>query len=323
MVVLKSYDIAFQSGREPNDPSRADFLTGSAVNSLRGYRSLIQERLPLEQLAKDAEWHHDWTSTFKQLVPDVSDTVQELHDNLKRYDLTTDDYRPGPSLRTEKEAREQLTLDLALASDVYAPHSIKPADPDTQVDDVFETMSRATEAMSIGIPEPRPVQFGFLRPESQDHYDRREERKLECPLGVRLLLSEWEIGADPREYEYRDPYDNTELPSVPARAAKKATDKTPATEQKSQPLRMPPVVAIAPTAPPTIAGTQPVRPTPATQSQGADDLYKGSQPIQGPLAAMQSSQEMLLPSTQILPGPFGGRPGPVKKKLAKKRIGGF
>ncbi|GJE90784.1 hypothetical protein PsYK624_069280 [Phanerochaete sordida] len=322
--VLTTFDVAFRSGQDPNNPSRADFFTGSAINYRRGYRALIQDRMPSEELARRSAWHHDWTPTLRHFAPDFSSSAQKTHDTLKRYDLLVDDYRPGPSLRAEAEAREQLTLDLALASDVYAPHAVNQAEVDPLLDDALETMSRATEAMSIGIPEPPPVQFGFLRPEIRDHYGKAQaEQKAECPLGVRLLLSEWAVGADPHEYEYRDPYDNSEPPAAPGRPGKKV-EKTAAAEAKAQPPRMPPVIATAPMAPPPIAASQSSRPRPPAQSQDTAPLHMGSQPTQFPPSSQPSqSQEMLFPSTQVLPGPFGGRPAPVKKKPAKKRMGGF
>ena len=281
----------------------------------------MQERLPYEEIANRSAWHHDWTSSLSHFVPDMSDSVQDAQEILKQYDLPIDDFRPGPSLRTEVEAREQLTLDLALASDVYAPRTVKRAEADNFLDDAFETMSRATEAMSIGIPEPPPVQFGFLQPTMRER--SQEEKNFECSLGVRLLLSDWEIGADTHEYQYRDPYDNTEPPAAPARAGKKM-EKPPTVEVKAQPPRMPPVIAIAPMAPPPIAAIQPVRPRPAAQTQEAGAFYAGSQPTQFSLSSQPSqSQEMALPNTQVLPGPFGGRPAPTKKKSAKKRMGGF
>ena len=322
-----SFDVAFRSGNEPANPSRADFLTGSSLTSTRGYRALAQGRIPREQVTKSTPWHHNWTSSLNRFVPDMSQSTQDTYESLKRYNLITDDYRPGPSIRSEVEAREQLTVDLALSSDVYAPHAIASKESGQHLDDdAFETMSRATEAMSIGIPEPPAVQFSFLRPVPQDHYDRTkdvEDTKMQCPLGVRLLLGEWEVGADPTTYQYRDPYDNAEpFTTVPPRGAKLKADKAPGTEVKSQPARMPPVIATAPTAAPLVA-SQPARPKHVAQSQGANALLMGSQPVQHPPASSQPSQEMPFPSTQVLPGPFGGRPAPVKKKPAKKRMGGF
>ncbi|EKM55190.1 uncharacterized protein PHACADRAFT_208714 [Phanerochaete carnosa HHB-10118-sp] len=321
--VLTTFDIAFRSGPDPGNLSRTDFFTGSAINSLRGYRTLVQDRLPYEELAKRSEWHHDWTNTLRRFVPDISDSTQEMQDNFKRFDLLLDDYRPGPSLRTETEAREQLTLDLALAIDVYAPHAVQ-AEPDHFLDDALETMSRATEAMSIGIPEPPPVQFGFLRPAVREHYGRlQEEKRREYPLGVRLLLNEWTVGTDPHEYQYHDPYDNSEPSAAPARAGKK-TEKPSAAEVRTQPARMPPVIATAPMAPPPIAASQPARTRPTAQSQDASTFRTRSQPTQLPPSSQSSqSQETMFPSTQVLPGPFGGRPAPVKKKSVKKRMGGF
>ncbi|KIP12300.1 hypothetical protein PHLGIDRAFT_113776 [Phlebiopsis gigantea 11061_1 CR5-6] len=321
--VLTTFDIAFRSGDEPSDPSRADFLTGSSLSSVRGYRALAQDRIPRDQISKPSPWHHNWTSSLVRFVPDMSESVQDTQSSLKRYDLLTDDYRPGPSIRAETESRQELNVDLFLSADVYAPHAIAHEEPGQHLDDdAFETMSRATEAMSIGIPEPPAVQFSFLRPVPQDHYHRArdvESKKMECPLGVRLLLGEWEIGADPEAYQYRDPYDNAEpLTAVPPWGARHKADKAPRTETKSQPVRMPPVIATAPMAPPPVA-SQPVRPRPVAPSQGAHVPLMGSQP----LSSSQPSQETPFPSTQVLPGPFGGRPAPVKKKPTKKRMGGF
>lgn len=324
-----SFDVAFRSGNEPANPSRADFFTASSINSVRGYRALVQGRIPRDKLAKHAPWHHNWAPSLRPFLPDMSETPQDMQERLSRYDLLADDFRTGPSLRLETEAREQLTLDLALSSDVYAPHPIKQAEPSDFIDDAFETMSRATEAMSIGIPEPPAVRFSFLRPELQDHYDRTKEdeaRKMDCPLGVRLLLNEWEIGADPRAYAYRDPYDSAEPLAAPPRAGRsQRMEKGPAAEAKPQPARMPPVIAIAPAAPPPIAASQSVRPRPPAQSQDTGVLQMGSQPTQlhTSLPSFSQSQGMMLPSTQVLPGPFGGRPAPAKKKPAKKRMGGF
>ncbi|PSR83106.1 hypothetical protein PHLCEN_2v5910 [Hermanssonia centrifuga] len=330
--VLTTFDVAFRAGEEPNSASRADFFTKSVLNSKRGYRALMQGRIPTEHISKQAPWHYNLTPSLRRLVPAISDSPGETIQNLRRYDLQSDDYRPGASISKEIEAREHLALDLALSKDVYSPHAIQLIDPYATLDEAFETMSRATEAMSIGIPEPPPVQFGFLRPVSgggADHYGKVKdggEDGTNCPLGVRLLLKEWEVGSDPQTYTHQDPYDSSGPTAAVSRGINKATTEG-STELKSQfqPQRAPPVIVAAPMAPPAIVSTQ-LRPPLLAQSQDSRITpisHIGSQPAQFGASQDPSSQEIFMSSTQILPGPYGGRLVPAKKKPAKKRLGGF
>lgn len=221
-------------------------------------------------------------------------------------------------------------MDLALSSDAYSPHPIKVEETEVDWDDAVETMSRAAEALHIGDPEPAPVAFGFLRPVVQDptkNTGGNVGEKVQCPLGVRLLLSDWDIGSDPTAYTYQDPYDTTEPRVMAPRARRQTPDahnKAPV-EPRLPAQRMPPVITTVPMGPPLIAASQPTRPI--TQSQGAPTtnfaaLALGSQ--LPPFSSSQpSSQGAAFPSTQVLPGPFGGRPNPAKKKPVKKRMGGF
>lgn len=332
-------DVAFRAGAEPGDPSRADFLTESKINSTRGYRALIQGRIPLGSVAKKAAWHHNIGSTLRTFIPELSESTQDVFVTLKSRNLQMDDFRTGPSIRRETEAREQVTLDIALSTDIYSPHSIKLTDsvqyPGSQEDEAFETMSRATEAMSIGVPEPPRLHFGFLRPEfdrEREHYTDNKadtEAKNDHPLGVRLLLKDWELGTDPSLYTYHDPYDSTS--TIMPRHARPARPPPPIYPEMSQSQRAPPVIAtIVPVAPPMIASTQPTRTIPAARSQvpqfpafSRNMPHIGSQPsANGAVEDESQSQVPLMPSTQVLSGPYGGRPL-VKKKPVKKRLGGF
>ncbi|KAI0699676.1 hypothetical protein BC835DRAFT_1304385 [Cytidiella melzeri] len=328
--MLTILDVVIRSGSEPDDPDRTVFFAGSELNSGRGFRALIQQRIPLAQLATQSAWHNNILSTVHGVLPELSSSPEVTFERLKSHDLQLDDYRTGSSIRREIEAREQLTLDLSLCMDVYSPHPIKPT-PEfcgNAEDEAFETMSRATEAMSIGVPEPPPVHFGFLRPgldKGNDHYAEDKdgyETKLDHPLGVRLLLKDWDVGADPQNYVHYDPY------GLAGVAAPRPVRHTPIDHavfrpsQQSQSQRAPPVIAATTTmAPPSVVSSQPSRVVPDThwQSQGYSMTSRDT-PRMGSQAGLQhhppdgsQSQDTPMPSTQVLPGPFGGRPL-LKKK---------
>ncbi|KAJ3734563.1 hypothetical protein DFJ43DRAFT_973967, partial [Lentinula guzmanii] len=59
--ILTTYDILFRAGEEPSNPSRADILTETVFNSARGYRTLLQGRLPIQTLIDGAAWSSNIT----------------------------------------------------------------------------------------------------------------------------------------------------------------------------------------------------------------------------------------------------------------------
>ncbi|EMD38296.1 hypothetical protein CERSUDRAFT_93826 [Gelatoporia subvermispora B] len=343
--MLTTYDIAFRSGPEPTGPNRSDLLTQSVLNSVRGHRAMVGGRIPLPQVIRGAPWHLDITPSLHRFDEDIHKEPADIEDALRRYDLSSDTDRSSQSRQMESAAREQLALDLFLSKDVFSSHQLlKPTDPD--LDNEFETMSRAAQAMSLDESEPPPVRFGFLRPinrTSSNNYSNTETEndlqatrgdKLGTPLGVRLLLNEWEVGADSREYTYIDPYGSTSTPSQILRRNVKARQQTYGPEAKAsaidsnQPPRIKPSIGVAP---PVIAATQPSvleRPSPPRplRTSGPNGSPRprmeiGSQrPRESGFAAV--SQEFMA-STQVLPGPHGGRPSMMKKKPARKRVGGF
>jgi hypothetical protein len=333
-LYLHRSDIAFRCGTEPDTPSRVDFLTGSSLNSTRGYRALVQRRIPTREVAKHAAWHRKIQSIIHGFVPELSNAPEDTYEYLKAHNLQMNEFRTGPSIRREGEACEQLTLDLSTSADVYSPHIIK-RNPDfsgPSEDDAFETMSRATEAMSIGIPEPPAVNFGFLRPvfgKEDDHNGGSKEYlqgKANQPLGVRLLLKDWEVGTDPKSYTYYDPYD---IPEANARRPIhnfQSFPMGPRFTQQTQSQKAPPVIATALSmGPPPIISS---RVTSGSQRQPQEALViaKDSARTGSQLGLLNmddsQSQDIPMASTQVLPGPFGGRPA-VKKKPTKKRLGGF
>jgi hypothetical protein len=145
--------------------------------------------------------------------------VQSIAERLRQYDLVLDDYRSGSSLRRESEAREQLAVDLVLSTDVYSAQSFANGEAKETEDDELETMSRAAEAMTLSERELPSSHFGYLSPiPAPDHHPippkpaENASTSVALPLGVRLLLAEWHIGADPDQYAYHDPYDDDQQP---------------------------------------------------------------------------------------------------------------
>ena len=287
----------------------------------------MQGRVPREILIKGAAWHVNLGPVLQKFVPDIAEDVQTIVERLHRYDLIVDDYRSGSSLRRESESREQLAVDLALSTDVYSAQSFSNAKAETDAteDDKFDTMSRAAEAMTLTDMALPSIHFGYLSPVMTHNAPDTESTSLALPLGVRLLLSEWTAGTDPHQYAYRDPYDDQQP------GATTFIDRTPIRMNAAQATQSQSIVTTA-AAPPIIACSKPdLRTDPRT-------IISSSQP--GPVTRrragslddsdrvgldIESDSFAPLVSTQVVPGPFGGRPPTVRKKAApgKKRIGGF
>ncbi|KIJ16780.1 hypothetical protein PAXINDRAFT_98585 [Paxillus involutus ATCC 200175] len=324
--MLTTSDVAFRAGEDPKLPSRADFFTGGSINSKRGFHSLMRDGLPFQNLASTASWHYNIHDTSTGPFYNHSGNWSTLHESLKELNLVSDTERPGPSLRREEEAREQLVLDLALSSNVYSAQPFVQRGAST-ANAAASDISKPGNEMSFR-DEPPEVEFGYLRPVLKigaDHYANKDteldqDTAVSSPLGVRLLLAEWTVGSDPADYRYRDPYGVTEEDMVPAQPHKghALPTQAPATQRKQLPSQRPPmVVTNAATRPPPI---QPVQwPPSAAQTRTTQQTH--SQTLIDSTPDVFSQE--LVTSTQVLPGPFGGRPVVGARKPAKKRIGGF
>ncbi|KAI9447989.1 hypothetical protein H4582DRAFT_1897609 [Lactarius indigo] len=326
--LLTIFDIAFRSGEEPAHASRADFLTQSTLSSRRGFRALVQGRVPRETLINGAGWHFNLEPVLQMLVPDISCDVQSMVERLHKYDLILDDCRSGSSLRRESEAREQLAVDLALSTDVFSAQPFAKSKANLTEDDRLDTMSRAAEAMTFSETGPPPVQFGHLSPIANNTRGTMDDAStdLELQPGVRLLLAEWDIGTDPDRFTYHDPYDDqqpvTISPIVPSPMRKRAgKDQALVTQTQRPPL-------VATTAPPTITDSRAALPTAISTSQPVmTGVLVGSrnEAESERASGLPSDPHVTMASTQSVPGPFGGRLPTGKKKAAagKKRVGGF
>ncbi|KAF8473112.1 hypothetical protein JB92DRAFT_2771138, partial [Gautieria morchelliformis] len=336
--MLTTFDVAFQSGSAPAHASRADFLTESLLSTTRGFRALVQGRIPIPRLLYTAPWSYDLSSLPIAMVPDIPTPRQALFDKLRNEALAQASTPKGMQRATE--ATQSLVLDLALSRHVYAPQGFANFSKGL---DGADMLSQATQALSLGLVEPPPLQFGFLRPTAKTPYEDDEQManednlsgdvKLEIPLGVRFLLSQWDVGSSPEEYTYKDPYvaQDTSLTDQAAVTNKKGSQSTRG--QTSIPAiatarPQPPMVVSTMSRPELIkeswppmqeihAGTFSARPPRLFTDD--DVSLGGTQPTRlGPNSFSQDLPEM---STQPLPGPFGGNR--ARKTVVKKRLGGF
>ncbi|KDQ17971.1 hypothetical protein BOTBODRAFT_143690, partial [Botryobasidium botryosum FD-172 SS1] len=256
----------------------------------------------------------------------------------------------------ERRACRMLAVDLALSTDVFSaiPFASESTNRtgnriggvgvggggDVTPDEVDAlSLSLATQALSIGGSEPPGVAYGYLRP-------NRGTREAEAstidptledddttpmePLGVRLLLQEWTVGEDPELYAYEDPYHLTQDEAPKNAASRTALGMAEPVGISQRSRQAPPVVASASTRfPPPPTQTQPP-PVLATRSISSTQVQ--ARPLAQSFPASQGNDDFSgwaggssqgvenYPSTQPLPGRFGGRPPPEGKKKQKKRM---
>lgn len=328
-AMLTLYDVCLSAEEEPDEASRADFFAGGIINSNHGYKTLVRNELPVQDITSGAAWSCDLKPFLHRIGLGRVDHWQEMHSALEAFSLSYSNDVPGSFVQQEEESREQLILDLALSSMAFSSQPVSMPTAPIQVDDV-ESMSLAAKSLTLDDELPE-IQFGYLRPYPKlciDHYPDASKDKdavaepaqdvnFSSPLGVRLLLREWEVGTDVESYTYHDPY-NTEgdgsiapprertLPTAPV-----ATQTTTTTSQR------PPLIVVGfEPRPPPIHTAQNHWGRSGTQPQGFTTNIHENYP-----EPSQPSQE-LMTSTQVLPGPYGGRNVP-NKKLVKKRLGGF
>ncbi|THH10775.1 hypothetical protein EW145_g1080 [Phellinidium pouzarii] len=339
------FDIVYSSGGEPLHEARADFLTGSVLDSVRGYRARKRGCIPADDVAKEAAWHMNIQETLSKISPDLfkATPVSVSAEELDPYHVSRDEVLPEAD-RRELEAREQLALDLTLAADIYSATAFRPTvptetSPNDRADDSQEAaalLTQATEKLSLTQREPPEILFAYHRPvikdgkkyykehsaasasQEQDAQAADEGQGIKMPLGVRLLLSDWNIGDDPYKYEYVDPYDldGSGVVSQPSRTQSRTRRFSPiqwngpAMPTQSQ---VPPVIFSAKSHVSTQLHVLTQRTAKArTQTHGFSQTEtepEFSQPV--------------MANTQILPGPFGNRQATGKKKHTKKRMGGI
>ncbi|KAG8725793.1 hypothetical protein FRC12_024023 [Ceratobasidium sp. 428] len=160
-------------------------------------------------------------------------------------------------------------------------------------------------------------------------------------LAVRLLASEWDPDSSVEDYEFFDPYGQDYDPSMPAWKLSARTKADRETIQQAKSMfpdgRAGP--SVGPTIKPFLPSMQISRPKISAPKPTISRIKKGpsklaeSQPEPLVTKTMSSQPRELehsqtvgnsqLPSTQTLPGPFGGRPGVAPARKKKPRLAGF
>ena len=327
-------DVACRLGDDPPDTHRADFLVPIPIMGKRGYRAWVQGRVNPQEISRGSNWNFDLTQILKSSVPDFSGDANAMMDGLQSHNLLLDDHRAEASLKLENDACEQLALDLGMSSHVYAsktfskPGSLLRGQAQT-FEDAVADMSLATGGLSINASGPPPVHFGFLTPVAVEPVDHDSmdmgPEELDTsqtgedaliPLGVRLLMDEWEVGEDPKDHRYFDPYGGNAPNSTEARRRFGGLP-FPARSQPIDPTsRLNPPTVVTARASPLVAPSK----TTALKEREENTMKDGS--TQGnPSQVQGSSLDAMVVSTQIEPGTFGDRKMGQKKR--QKRVGGF
>lgn len=283
----------------------ASFLAESSINSRGSYEALKQRKISPQSVK--TPWHVSLLPTLRKSDSQLSDDASQMRDNLEKFKLShgKDNVR-----RYEEDSCRELVLDLAFSFDTF---SEVPLSKFKEVDQTLEVM---TKALSLG-DEPPTIEFGFLKPVVKElSADDENVDLLDIPIGVQLLLQNWDT-SDPETFVYQDPY-NVVNEDIPVKFK-----HSPSQSQSQHPIgnsQRPPTILTS--NPSGFARPDPLRkPVPKVQSQSQFQSL-----LEPPRSWAESSQPNVsrdyIANTQILPGPHGGRPN-VKKKPAKKRLGGF
>jgi hypothetical protein len=269
---------------------------------------------------------HDLTAVAK--LPDdlvIASSTDELLATFARHSSISPTERQGRI----REDTFTLVLDLTLSrmivhSDDTSPVAPLPRgsqEPQT-ADNLFERAEQLT--LNDGNSRSNEIPFRWLPPRfdldaedgsgaSSDHLQTE---------AARTLLSEWMVGADPTEYIWKDWRGENSAPPTPVKRPVRPlpSPRTTYGFAQSQPdIRY---------RPPIIAQSQPQQlPSVSQYTNNIPHVLARTQAMRSsPPPVLQSSQSLqdLGPSTQAERGPFGGRPDvKARKKVAKKRIGGF
>ncbi|KAF9484739.1 hypothetical protein BDN70DRAFT_87611 [Pholiota conissans] len=316
---LTAYDLAFRAEEDNSHATTASYLTESLVRSKRSYNALKQGELSAKLIK--APSHLSLLPTFQKFDKDIFGDLSKMETYLRTFRLSDDIEHANKIREYEDESSRQLIMDLALSCDIFSETVV------SRNGDGDQTLENLTEALSLG-DEPPTIEFGFLKPlKPKDIYNRDGgdallSTRFDMPMGVRLLLQGWDT-SDPEEYKYQDPYNAISEPLLMKikRSSSQSQPQIPNIQSQRPPL----VLTSHATGFSEHGSFRRTVPKVQSQSQTPNllppDTVTESLPTMRPQYDSSQSQEVM-GSTQVLPGPHGGRPI-VKKKSPKKRLGGF
>jgi hypothetical protein len=261
----------------------------------------------------NAPWKKSILPVLLKLDPEYQADYQRWMEYLQNFNLSDPGERSSWSREFERESCQHMIMDLVLSSDIFSDSTFaKPG----KIDQTLETM---TEALSLE-NEPLHVDFGHLKPVKRkfvdDEVQASKAEGLDLPIGVRLLLGDWD-DSEVEDYVYQDPYHIVSQPP----ALKMMKSAPPSHHGLAIQSQRPPTILASNT---TRARLPDLTQRPMLWTQQQDYFSKIDLAIDSlPLSTSQlpSCQELVV-NTPVLPGPHGDRTI-VNKKLAKKRLGGF
>ncbi|CAE6425163.1 unnamed protein product [Rhizoctonia solani] len=300
-------------------------------------RLLLKHTAHLRNQSREAvSWSHDLSKVQAHIWPDLVPTPTP--DDLLAFSVL--DSASESASKKDKEARQEIALDLALSTTLYSTAPFQPSRPKLLpapvIRDNEDMLSVAASALTLEGIEPPHVQHVQPCP-TQGLVDGKQGAEQRQSLVARLLASEWDPDSSPDDYEFHDPYNQNYDETMPAwkLMARTKADKQLLEQAKSRfmssratvapvgsiPL---PSVQISRNKPPAIPNPVVVRGVRQAESQPelAAKQTMTSRLGEPPSSQMNGSSQML--NTQVLSGPFGARPRTnIAPKKKKSRLPGF
>ncbi|QRV91072.1 RNA polymerase I-specific transcription-initiation factor [Ceratobasidium sp. AG-Ba] len=299
------------------------------------------------QTRDSVSWSSNLSETQQRLCPTLlpAPTLKELAAFSTRHVTALQD-RDLTNM-TDEQAREEISLDLALAMTTYSSLPFQPSRPRLPpaplARDDDELLSVAASALNL--EETEPPQLEHIQPcPTEGLVDGTKGAEQRQSLVVRLLASEWDPDSSVDDYEFFDPYGQDYDESMPAwklSARTKADRQTlqraksafsmaragPSIPSFSKPLPLPSMQIPRPKLPvpaPLVTGVK-KGPSRLVESQPEPTVTQtmSSQPRELDNSQLPQAGNSQIPSTQVLAGPFGGRPGATPARKKKPRLAGF
>ncbi|KAF8605150.1 hypothetical protein BDV93DRAFT_605633 [Ceratobasidium sp. AG-I] len=323
---------------------RSLFASASSLplpNATALLKYVIQLR---SQTRETTPWSYDLTTIQGHIWPALAH-IPNANDLAVFSTSAAEDDTSGKASAKDTKHRDEIALDLALAMTTYSAVPFQPSRPRPRpapiAKDDDDMLSVAATALTLEDAEPPHIQHIQPCP-TLGLVDGRMGAEQRQSLVVRLLASEWDPDSEVGDYEFFDPYGQDYDESMPAwrLSAQTRVDKMSRREAKSKFSLAPNALGSRPTNQPIqlpfvqISRTKSLGAPKSSvaQAQGVSsrlvesqpEVFAGqtmsSQPRGANSSQMTSSQ---LPSTQVLPGPFGGRPGGGTVRKKKSRLPGF
>ncbi|CAE6435424.1 unnamed protein product [Rhizoctonia solani] len=288
------------------------------------------------QSQETVSWSYDLLKTQAHIWPGLSPTPTV--DDLLAFSVL--DNASERASKRDKEARQEIALDLALSTTVYSTVPFQPSRPKLRpapvARDNDDMLSVAASALTLEGIEPPHVQHVQPCP-TKGLVDGKKGAEQRQSLVARLLASEWDPDSSPGDYEFHDPYNQDYDEAMPAwkLMARTKADKELLEQAKlrlmSGRAAMAPVgsvllpsVQISRTKPPAISNPVAVRVVRQVESQPELAAKQTASDQLGEATSSQMNGSSQAANTQVLPGPFGVRPGgSAAPKKKKSRLPGF